>query len=205
MNKPGLLPTISFGGLGALAFLACFFYAGWWWDAERPSNWPYLNVHIWFYHHTFSWPDGYGTKYRALLAKEATAGAAVKPLVQQQKAITATTDSQVSKILVQTKIQYQTIVKEVPTYVTPAMDRSFPLSVGFVRVLDAGALGLDVAAVPGPAGLADDTASPIAPSDAAKTLVGNDEICRQTQQMVLGWQSWYTEQRSAWDKARAAH
>ena len=63
--------------------------------------------------------------------------------------------------------------REIPSYVTPATDRAFPLPVGFVRLHDAAATGI----VPGPAGAADATASDVTASQAADVIVSNYGTC----------------------------
>lgn len=67
----------------------------------------------------------------------------------------------------------QTLQHEIPTYVTPATDRAFPLSRGFVRLHDATATG----GLPGPARDTDATASDVTASEAAGVIADNYGTC----------------------------
>lgn len=67
----------------------------------------------------------------------------------------------------------QTLQREIPTYVTPATDRAYPLPRGFVRVHDAAATGV----LPGPARAADATASDVTASRAADVIAANYGTC----------------------------
>lgn len=87
-------------------------------------------------------------------------------------------------------IRYRTITNEVHDVVTPAIDARYPLPVGFVRVHDAAALGLDLSASSTAARPADDTASPIKASDALSVIVGNYGECHVDQQRLIDLQSW---------------
>lgn len=84
---------------------------------------------------------------------------------------------------------YRTLIREVPHVVTPEVDRAYPLSVGWVRLHDAGALGLPIA--PDPTGRPDDAASDTAGSDAIGVVLENYERCHQYRADILAWQSWY--------------
>jgi hypothetical protein len=67
----------------------------------------------------------------------------------------------------------QTLQREIPSYVTPATDRAFPLPRGFVRLHDAAATGV----LPGPARDTDATASDVTASHAADVIVANYGTC----------------------------
>lgn len=84
----------------------------------------------------------------------------------------------------------QTLQREIPTYVTPATDRAFPLPWGFVRLHDAAASG--VSALPA-AGLADATASDVAASTAASVIVSNYGRCHETAAQLSALQDWIRE------------
>lgn len=68
----------------------------------------------------------------------------------------------------------ETIIKEVPVYVSEAADRACAVPVGFVRLHDAVAAGLPA---PGAAGAADDAPSGIALSAVTGTVAGNYTAC----------------------------
>lgn len=93
----------------------------------------------------------------------------------------------------------RTLIKEVPTYVTVQADRTVAVPVGFVWLHDAAARGQPLAAVPpGPPGAAD-APSGLALSAVAATVVDNYGTCHVLREQVLGWQSWYAEQKAAWE------
>lgn len=89
---------------------------------------------------------------------------------------------------------YRAIERELPAHVTADIDARFPVPVGFVRVHDAAALGLSVADVHDPAGRADDAASELAASDAARVITGNYEACADNAERLGAWQSWWRGQ-----------
>lgn len=101
----------------------------------------------------------------------------------------------------QAEIRYvtRTIVKEVPTYVSPATDARFPLPVGLVRVHDAAAIGIDPARLSDPAGLADDQASDVEASEAASAIAGNYGECRATATRLTELQDWVASQAMAFN------
>lgn len=92
---------------------------------------------------------------------------------------------------------YRTIEREIPAHVTAETDARFPVPVGFVRVHDAAALGLPVADVHDPAGRADDAASELASSEAARVIAWNYEACADNAEQVRGWQAWWRWQAAA--------
>lgn len=97
---------------------------------------------------------------------------------------------------VQTEIRWRTrtLVEKVTTYVTPDTDRSFPLPVGLVRVHDAAAAGVDVSAVPDPAGRPDDAPAAFEASDLGRTVAANYGECRADQARLTALQDWVTAQ-----------
>ncbi len=64
-----------------------------------------------------------------------------------------------------------TVTKEIPRYVTVEIDRAYSVPCGLVRVLDAAVLSVSASELPYPAGLADDTACPVATSVLAEAGV----------------------------------
>lgn len=131
-----------------------------------------------------SWRDGAGQVDAIKTAIAATA---------EQGRIN--TDHAVAEAKAQAAIRTltRTHIKEVPVYVTAETDRRFPLPVGFVRLHDAAALGVDVSAVPDPAGRADGAASTVAPSDAAQTIAGNYGECRAVEERLAQLQTWVAD------------
>lgn len=97
-----------------------------------------------------------------------------------------------------TRIVYQTITERVPVYVTPEIDRDYPVPVGFVRLHDAAAAG-STAALPDRAGEPADAPSGVPLSAVADTVVGNYASCTDDRSRLAGWIEWYGQQRAAWD------
>jgi hypothetical protein len=90
----------------------------------------------------------------------------------------------------------RTIIKEAPNVITPEVDRTFPLSVGFVRLHDSSALGQDLSAVSGPSGLPDDAPSPVASSALATTIASNYGECHIDQSRLVALQDWISAQQA---------
>jgi hypothetical protein len=82
----------------------------------------------------------------------------------------------------------ETLTREVPRYVTPADDAAGRINVGFVRLHDAAAAGVDL----GPAGPADAAPSGVALSAVARTVAGNYGTCLGWRQQVIGLQDLVT-------------
>lgn len=82
---------------------------------------------------------------------------------------------------IQTKIvtEVKTIQQKVPVYVHDQIPVPGCVSYGLVRVLDAAALGKQPEDLPLPAGVTDDTCSPLRPSDLARGVAENLGIGRQ--------------------------
>ena len=79
-----------------------------------------------------------------------------------------------------------TIIKEVPTYVTAQSDAACTLDHGFVRLHDAAAQGV----IPDPAGPADAAPAGIALSTAAATVASNYTRCRENAEQLTALQDW---------------
>ena len=130
-------------------------------------------------------------------AVEAAARAKAAQVAKAQAQVTKAAGEAYTVMAGHIASQTKTIIQRIPIYVTPAIDRSYPLSVGFVRVSDASALGLDVSAVPLPAGKSDADASTVAPSYAAGVIAGNYGGCRATNAQLAALQGWITSEESA--------
>jgi len=85
-----------------------------------------------------------------------------------------------------------TIIKEVPTYVTPEADARCVIPRGFVRLHDAAAANK----IPDPAGTSDAAASGIALSTAAGTIANNYERCAENSEQLIALQSWIVEMKN---------
>lgn len=87
----------------------------------------------------------------------------------------------------------QTIIKEVPVYVSEAADRACPVPVGFVRLHDAVAAGLPA---PGSAGAADEAPSGVALSAVTGTVAGNYTACHANAEQLKQLQAYLLEHQA---------
>lgn len=79
-----------------------------------------------------------------------------------------------------------TIIKEVPIYVTPEADAACVLSRGFVRLHNAAAAGR----IPEPAGGPDAAPAEIALSTVTTTVADNYERCHENAEQLIALQAW---------------
>jgi len=93
----------------------------------------------------------------------------------------------------------ETLVKEVPVYVTVEADRQCTVPVGFVRLLDAAAAG-DGAPVSEPAGQSNDTPSGLELSTVATSVVGNYGTYAAVARQLTDLQNWVRTQQALWSK-----
>lgn len=91
-------------------------------------------------------------------------------------------------------------LRKVSQYVSPETDKHFPLPCGFVRLHDAGANGIEPAAVPLPAGKTDGDECPVTPSAAASIIQSNYGLALGWKAEVDGWWDWYAKQAANWNK-----
>jgi len=87
----------------------------------------------------------------------------------------------------------QTIIKEVPVYVSEAADRACSVPVGFVRLHDATAAGLPA---PGSAGAADEAPSGVALSAVTGTVAGNYTSCHANAEQLSKLQEYLREHQA---------
>lgn len=112
---------------------------------------------------------------------------AAKDLQKKQDDVALTTA--VHEATAQQKIVTQTVTirQEVPKYVTRTLtkhDSVACVSYGFVRVLDAAALGVDPADLPLPAGKSNDSCTALDPVALATAIADNYGITRQNAQQL---------------------
>jgi hypothetical protein len=90
----------------------------------------------------------------------------------------------------------QQLISEIPEHVTPAIDRVYPVPLGFVRVWNKASHG----AVPEPAIGGDDADSGVPLSDVAVAHTSNEGILDTCRAEVSAWQDWYKQQAANWNK-----
>jgi len=102
------------------------------------------------------------------------------------------------------RIVHDQAASEIHNYVTPQIDKRYPLPWAIVRLHDAYALGFASAAAAGitlPAGQSDGDPSPFEDSDLASVLNDNysaDRVCRAE---LKSWQEWYPKMAATWTDA----
>lgn len=135
----------------------------------------------------------------ALAAAQAAAQAAsrAKEVAEAQAAVTAASEREAAKAQARIVTVTRTVTKEIPVALPPSTDRRYPLPVGFVRLHDAFARGIDLSAVADPAGRADDAASGVAASHAIAVIGANYGACRADQARLAGLQRWLSAERAA--------
>ena len=146
---------------------------------------------------TLKLPDGPYVKLAALQARDAAAGRQVVALEARQVAITARAN--VAEAAAQTRIQTITRIqiKEVPTYVDPQAVADCRVNVGFVRLFNAAAAGVDPGAVPGPAGQSDDAAAGVGLDTVARVAVLDLGAGRANAEQLIALQAWIHDQLAA--------
>lgn len=136
----------------------------------------------------------------AALAKQEAAllDQATKALKTQrdQDAVTAAVGQKAAIAAVKAQTITKTIVKKVPVYVTAKSDSQCLIPGGFVRLHDAAANGTDLPDPTGPTGQPDDTASGIALSTVAGTVVQNYGTYSELAAQHRALQDWIRAQRA---------
>lgn len=96
----------------------------------------------------------------------------------------------------------QTIIKEVPKYVTPTSDARCVIPAGFVQVHDATA-ATNPAPLPGSATGDVDAASGVALSTVAEVVASNNAECVERGRILELWQRWYPASKENYERASA--
>lgn len=127
-------------------------------------------------------------KYDQLVIDHATAQAKAVAAAREDERKTAklSSDNGQKAAVADQKIVYRTntIIKEVPTHVTPQTDARVCVPVGLVRLLDAAALGIEPSDLVLPAGQSDDTCSAVKASDLARSVARNYGTARQNAEQL---------------------
>lgn len=125
----------------------------------------------------------------------------VERIVYRERAqadVTSAVETKAAEAQVQIRTVTQTIIKEVPVYVSPETDARFALPVGLVRVHDAAAAGHPL---PESSGQPDDAAgnaqpSDIPPSRLAATIAANYGVCLADAARFSALQDWIRQQQA---------
>lgn len=136
---------------------------------------------------------------RAELARSRAATAAANAVIARVDAadhLSGEIGGRAERAVVEIRTVTRTITEQVPVYVTPEIDRSYPLPLGFVRVLDAATLGVPPSAVSRATGEPDDAPSTVAASTAGTVLAGDLGTCREDAARFVALQEWVREQQA---------
>lgn len=123
-------------------------------------------------------------------------------LKQQAAADKITHDTDVANAESHQKIVTVTqhIIQKVPTYVTPEIDKRFPMPCGFIRLHDAAASGVEPEKISLPTGLSDPDICPVTASAASAIIAGNYALALGWRADLISWEHWYADQAAEWDK-----
>lgn len=141
----------------------------------------------------FGWVKGASHvqgEWDAAIGKQALQVATVK--VKQAEATVQVVTKYVDRVKV-VRETGDTIIKEVPVYVTAEAEAACVLSRGFVRLHDAAAAGR----IPEPAGGADASPAGIALSSVAGTVADNYGRCHENAEQLTALQEWVMAQEAA--------
>lgn len=131
----------------------------------------------------------------ATRAAKAETKAAVRVIYREraQADVTSRVGAAAAKAQIEIRYRTETLIKEVPVYVTVEADRQCVVPVGFVRLHDAAAAG---SAIPEPAGVADDAPSGVALSAIAATVAGNYGDYQAVSRQLTDLQDWVRQQQA---------
>lgn len=144
---------------------------------------------------------GVGVKQERAAEAKRLEKAKVKVAKREVKADAITSKVATERVKEQARIEYRTkiLVKEIPTYVSPAADSRCILPVGWVRLHDAAASGSAPSLSQGPGGPLD-APSGVQPSEAITSVIGNYGVAYSWRAEAMAWREWYVAQKAEWEK-----
>lgn len=163
---------------------------------HRPAGWPNIPVNLGPFHWALHLPDSPFVKLARVETAERVALVQAQQIQAAQAQVSVAAGVTEAKAQVVIRTVHDTQIKEIPVYVTPQTDRSFPMPWGLVRVFNAGALGVEPAAISLPAGQSDDAASPVTASRLGAALTDNDTACHANSEQLDGLQAWVRAERA---------
>lgn len=113
--------------------------------------------------------------------------------------ITQDVGARVEQARERVRVETRTIIERIPVYVSAETDLACTVPVGFVRVHDAAAEG-SAEALPDSPGEPADAPSGVPLSAVAETVAFNYAEALDWRERLIGWQTWYEEQRAAWER-----
>ncbi|MEJ2816378.1 hypothetical protein [Caulobacter sp. CCG-8] len=133
---------------------------------------------------------GKNDEIAAQAGRNAKAAAEARAKTDQAAEASAKVGTKVEAAKVEVRTVTQTLIREVPHYVTVTADAQCVVPAGFVRLHDAAATGL----LSDPAGAASqpaDAPSGLALSTVSATVAENYGGCREDREALKGWQAWW--------------
>ena len=91
------------------------------------------------------------------------------------------------------KVKGDTIIKEVPVYVTKEDDAACRINNGSIRVLDSAVRN----EIPGPTDESDRADAGVSLSDVVENTAGNYTTCNIYKERAIAWEKWAKEQKAA--------
>lgn len=129
--------------------------------------------------------------------RRAAAFKVVKRVAVEGRKISTDVSTRLERRKAEIRTVTQTLIKEVPVYVTIESDRACVVPDGFVRLHDAAALGAAVPAAPG-GSVAAPSGVPL--SAVAETVAANYGVALEWREEALAWRTWYARQADLWNK-----
>jgi hypothetical protein len=127
--------------------------------------------------------------HRREILLEIAAVEAARKIQAAEDAVSLKSAVEEAKAQQQIVTRTETIVKEVPKYVPVAS--KCPVTVGFIRVLDAAVLGVSPADLPLPAGKSNDSCADIdAPAVATRIIANYSGVCEANARQLTSLQEW---------------
>lgn len=139
-----------------------------------------------------------GKEHQLVVQQKAVMEAQEHARAEQAARDRITHDRDVAAAEARQKIEtvYRTIIREVPTHVSPAADAACTVPVGFVRVFNAAASGQPIESIPIPAGRTDDSPSGVGLSAVAGVTADNFGTYQQVRQQLIDLQAWVAAQQA---------
>lgn len=192
MMIPKLL-SLVIALIGATLLFWVGLYAGFWWD-NRPAGTPSIGFHVGPFPVHWTAPESLRAKLQGYITAQNLALARAKQIEANQNAVTAASgkaETQAQKIIL---FRTQTLLKEVPTYVTQAGDAACVVPFGFVSLLNAASIGNGVSPVAPPAGQSNDAPSGVKLDTVASSVTANYGAAHANAEQLSGLQTWLLKQ-----------
>lgn len=115
--------------------------------------------------------------------------------IQGQERVTTRVVTRYITVRERTRAATANTQRSVPDVLPPSTDQRYSLPIGLLRLYNASGQGVDLSAVPDPAGRADDEASGVLPSTFAGVFIDNNGTCAEDRAQLVALQEWVKEQQ----------